>query len=144
MIAVDTNVLVYAHREELPQHARALERLTELVEGAATWAIPVFCLGELLRVLTHPRLFDPPHTTDEACEAVARMLGSPSLRILTPGERYPELLLAAIREARASGNLVMDAQIVAVCREAGASRLLTEDRDFARFTGFRTEALSAA
>lgn len=70
---------------------------------------------------------------------MSRLLGSPSLRILTPGERYPELLLAAIREARAVGNLVMDAQIVAVCREAGVTGILTQDRDFARFSGVRIE-----
>lgn len=141
MIAVDTNVLVYAHREEMPQHERALERLTELAEGTATWAIPVFCLGEFLRVVTHPRVFDPPYSAAEACDAMARVLASPSLRILTPGDRYPDLLFAAIREARAIANLVMDAQIVAVCREAGTSCLLTEDRDFARFAGFATATL---
>lgn len=141
MIAVDTNVLVYAHREEMPQHEAALARVTSLAEGRATWAIPVFCIGELLRVLTHPRVFAPPFSADEGCEAVSRLLGSPSLRILAPGERFPELLLAAIREARAVGNLVMDAQIVAVCREAGASEILTEDRDFARFAGLRIVGL---
>jgi predicted nucleic acid-binding protein len=64
--------------------------------------------------------------------------------VLTPGDRFPELLFAAIREARAVANLVMDAQIVAVCREAGASCLLTEDRDFARFSRFRTLTLADA
>lgn len=142
MIAVDTNVLVYAHREEMAQHRQARERLTQLAESAETWGIPVFCLGEFLRVVTHMRVFDPPYSAEEACEAIARVLASPSLRVLVPGDRYPELLLAAIREARAVGNLVMDAQIVAVCREAGARCLLTEDRDFARFPGFRTETLA--
>ena len=76
MIAVDTNILVYAHREELPQHARARARLVELAEGAARWAIPVFCLGEFLRVVTHPRLFDPPFAVSEACQALGAMLGT--------------------------------------------------------------------
>lgn len=141
MIAVDTNVLVYAHREELPQHAVAKARLTELAEGNALWAIPVFCLGELVRVLTHPRLFDPPYTVDEACRAVERLLESPSLRVLTPGERFWTLLAAAIREAEAAGNLVFDAQLVAVCRESGVQALLTEDRDFDRFPGFPMQRL---
>ena len=37
MIAVDTNILVYAHPEELPAHARALARLRKLADGAARW-----------------------------------------------------------------------------------------------------------
>jgi toxin-antitoxin system PIN domain toxin len=135
-------VLVYAHREELHQHERAAARLVELAEGDAAWALPVFCLGEFVRVVTHPRLFAPPFTVEEACEALRRVLASPSVTILLPGERYPELLLQAIVEAGAAGNLASDAQIVALCRESGVSSLLTEDRDFARFDGIATERLS--
>jgi toxin-antitoxin system PIN domain toxin len=141
LIAVDTNILVYAHREELPQHAVARARLTALAEGDAPWAIPVFCLGEFLRVVTHPRLFDPPHSIDEACSALDRILASPSLRILNPGERFWGMLAQAVRAADATGNLVFDAQLAAVCRESGVSALLTEDRDFDRFAGLRTERL---
>ncbi|HXU47185.1 MAG TPA: TA system VapC family ribonuclease toxin [Thermoanaerobaculia bacterium] len=144
MIAVDTNVLVYAHREESPKHEAALARLTELAESPEVWAIPVFCLGELARVISHPRLFDPPHTPRETAEALRRLTGSPSLRILAPGPRYPELLSQAIEEGEAKGNLVYDAQIVALCREYGARALLTEDRDFDRFRGLATERLAAA
>jgi predicted nucleic acid-binding protein len=114
---VDTNILVYAHRAELPKHAAAKRRLLELAEGAAAWAIPVFCVGEFLRVITHPRLFDPPHTAAEACAAVA------------------------VLDAGAVGNLVFDAQVVALCRESGVASLLTEDRDFDRFAGFTTTHL---
>ena len=141
MIAVDTNILVYAHREELAQHRRARARLVELAEGAARWAIPVFCVGEFLRIATHPRLFDPPFGIDEACEALDRVLSSPSVVVLAPAERFWPLLASAMKESRAMGNLVFDAQIVAVCREAGVSALLTEDRDFDRFPGFRTARL---
>jgi toxin-antitoxin system PIN domain toxin len=141
VIAVDTNILVYAHREEFSQHRRARTRLTELAEGAGRWAIPVFCLGEFLRVSTHPRLLSPPLTIDEACQALGRVLGSPSLHVAMPGERFWLLLTQAVSEADASGNLVFDAQVVAVCREAGVSTLLTEDRDFDRFHGFRTARL---
>lgn len=141
MIAVDTNILVYAHREELPQHAAARTRLTALAEGDAPWAIPVFCLGEFIRVVTHPRLFDPPHTIAEACGALDRVLESPTVRILNPGERFWALLAESVREAAATGNLVFDAQLAALCRESGVSALLTEDRDFDRFSGLRTERL---
>ena len=141
MIAVDTNVLVYAHREELAHHAAARARVTELAEGDEAWAIPVFCLGEFLRVVTHPRLFDPAYPVDEACAALDRVLESPSLRILYPGERYWPLLRDSMLEANASGNLVFDAQIVAVCRESGVATLVTEDRDFARFKRFSIEHL---
>jgi toxin-antitoxin system PIN domain toxin len=141
LIAVDTNILVYAHREELPQHRSAYAKVVSLAEGDAPWGIPVFCLGEFVRVITHPKLFDPPYTGDEACDAVDRILEAPSLRILLPGSGYVSLFEEAVREANAIGNLVFDAQIVAVCRESGVSTLITEDRDFARFRGFKTRTL---
>jgi len=141
VIAVDTNILVYAHREELPQHAAARARVTALAEGDAPWAIPVFCLGEFIRVVTHPRLFDPPHTVDEACAALDRVLESPSVRVLNPGDRFWTMLAGAVREGAAMGNLAFDAQVAALCRESGVSALLTEDRDFDRFPWLRTERL---
>lgn len=92
--------------------------------------------------MTHPKLFAPPHTPHEAAIAAERLLASPSLVVLTPGDRYAELLLDAVRESEAKGNLVFDAQIVALCREWGVRELLTEDRDFARFMGFASRPLS--
>jgi toxin-antitoxin system PIN domain toxin len=141
MIAVDTNVLVYAHREELPQHRSAYAKLVELAEGDALWGIPVFCVGEFVRVITHPRLFDPPYGADEACRALDRLLASPTVRVLHPGPAFVARLSEAVREADAVGNLVFDAQIVAVCRESGVTRLLTEDRDFTRFRRFPVQGL---
>jgi len=62
--------------------------------------------------------------------------------VLYPGAAFLELFLEAIKEAQAAGNLIFDAQIVALCREAGVRSLLTEDRDFARFRAFPTERLA--
>lgn len=87
MIAVDTNILVYAHRSEMSQHARALTVLRDLAEGAQPWGLPVVVLGEFLRVVTHPRMFDPP-----------------SPRVLHPAGRFWELLAEAVEDADASGN----------------------------------------
>ena len=76
-------------------------------------------------------------------EAAARLLASPSLVVLSPGSHYPQLLMEAVRESGARGNLVFDAQLVALCREAGVRELLTEDRDFARFRDFACRRLEA-
>ena len=92
-------------------------------------------------MITPPRLFDPPHAPREACEALERLLASPSVAVLMPNERFCGLLWEAVGQAEACGNLTFDAQIVALCREAGASPLLTEDRDFDRFPGFPTARL---
>ena len=133
MIAVDTNILLYAHREESSLHAAAVAALQRLAGGAAPWAIPVFVLGEFLRVATHPRVYSPPSTTGQALAVIDALLGSPSVRLLAPGDRFWPILREVVAAADARGNLVFDAQIVAACREHGVTSLLTEDRDFARF-----------
>lgn len=134
MIAVDTNVLVYAHRAEMPLHAVAMTRLRALAEGDSPWGLPVPCIGEFVRVVTHPRIFHPPTELEPALEFLAQVLGSPAVRLLVPGPTFPELFADACRDGAVQGNLAFDAQIVALCREHGVSALLTEDRDFARFT----------
>jgi len=133
VIAVDTNVLVYAHRAEMPLHAAATARLRVLVEGSMPWALPVFCIGEFVRVVTHPRVFHPPSDLETALEFLAHVLGSPSARLLLPGPTYPTVFAEACRAGAVQGNLASDAQVVALCREHGVAEILTEDRDFARF-----------
>lgn len=144
MIAIDTNVLVYARRREMPLHEPALQALRELAAGPAAWGLPGFCIGEYLRVVTHPRLFDPPTSRAEALRSVDTLLESPSVRLLAPGPRYWLLLREAIEEARATGNAILDAQIVAVCMEHGATTILSEDRGFERFAAIKPRRLASA
>ena len=135
MNAIDTNVLVYARREESPKHSRAVELLHGLAEGELPWGIPVFCIGEFLRVVTHRQIFNPPTSIDDASRAIDALLDSPSVRLLLPGERYWPLLGRLIRQSQATGNLVFDAQIAALCIESGVEALISDDRGFARFQG---------
>ena len=141
MIAIDTNILVYAFHRGFPLHSQAKARVAGLAEGALPWALPIFCVGEFLRVVTHPRICAPPASPEEAVRAIDALVASPTLHLLSPGDRYWLLLRDAVAEAKARGNLVFDAQIAALCREHGVSELLSEDRDFARFDGLRITTL---
>jgi len=133
MIAVDTNVLVHAHRAEMPLHEIAVARLRTLAEGGTPWALPAFCIGEFVRVVTHARIFTPPTDLVTALTFLERLLESPSIRLLLPGPTFPTVFAEACRAGSVAGNLAYDAQLVAVCREHGVAEILTEDRDFARF-----------
>jgi hypothetical protein len=141
LIAVNTNILVRAHRKDSPQHGDALQKLTFLAEGKTPWGLPVFCMGEFLRVVTHPKIFNPPTQMETALEALSGLLDSPAVRLLSPGPRFPELFADSIRTAKARGNLVFDAQIAALCREHAVEGLLTLDRDFSRFPEIRVVRL---
>ena len=97
--------------------------------------MPVYCLAEFLRVVTHPRVFIPPTELAVGLDFLERLLASPTVRLLLPGERFWTCFRQSCEQADARGNLAFDAQIAAVCAESGAGVLLTEDRDFSRFTG---------
>lgn len=137
MIAVDTNILVYAHREDSPWHEAARARLAELAEGRAAWAIPWPCLHEFLAIVTHPRIYNPPSPLEIAQVQVEAWLEAPGLVLLaeTPGY-WPELRVA-LKASRVAGPAVHDARIAALCRLHGVRELWTADRDFSHFRGLR-------
>ena len=133
MIAVDTNVLVYARREEFPKHERAVAAMTRLAEGDRAWGIPIFCVVEFVRVVTHPRLFEPPTEPKAAVEFVSALLESPSARLFQPNSRFLAALAAILAGGGTRGNHVFDAAIAALCTSSGVSEILTNDPDFGRY-----------
>ena len=64
MIAVDTNILVYAHRTDSPYHSGAAPLLTSLSGGDIAWAIPWPCCYEFLSVVTNRRIWGDSATPD--------------------------------------------------------------------------------
>lgn len=138
MIAVDTNILVYARRAESLHHPAARELLGRLAEGERPWGLPWPCVYEFIRVVTHPRVFDPPTKLKDALDGVASLLESPSVMLLGEGPAHTAHMLRSITSGEAAGNLAHDAHIVALALEHGVSELWTTDRDFLRFEGLRT------
>jgi len=59
MIAVDANVLVYAHRRDSPFHDQAMKTMGQLAGSPADWAIPWPCLHEFFSIATNPRGYQP-------------------------------------------------------------------------------------
>lgn len=137
MIALDTNILVYARREEAPHHRRAKEILQDFAEGDAPWALPWPCLYEFIRVVTHPKVFDPPSALGDILEDLDSLLQSPALTLLREGPRHALFMDRLLKSSQAVGNLVHDAHIAALIAEHGVRELWTADRDFARFSGIR-------
>lgn len=138
MIAVDTNLLVYAHRRDSEWHSAARETVENLAEGAASWAIPWPCIYEFYAVVTHPRIYDPPSTPAEALAQIESWLGSPSVVLLAESAGFAAALLDLLRSSRPVGPKIHDARIAALCRHGGVRELLSADRDFSRFPRLRT------
>jgi toxin-antitoxin system PIN domain toxin len=133
--AVDTNILVYAHREDSEWHERAATAVGELAEARREWAIPWPCLHEFLAIVTHPRIFRTPTPLDLAMGQVEAWMESPTLVILSENDQYPESLRDVVLPARITGARIHDARVAALCVSHGVRELWTADRDFSMFRG---------
>ena len=136
MIAVDTNILVYAHREDSQFHREASDCVRHLAEGSSTWAIPWPCVHEFLAVVTHQRIFNPPTPIAKAVDQIEAWLEAPNLVLLSETGGYLGYLAATISKGRVKGAQVHDARVVALCNHHGVRELWTADRDFSRYRGF--------
>lgn len=134
MIAVDTNLLVYAHREDSPFHDAADACVAQCAEARSPWAIPWPCLHEFFAIVTHPRIYAPPTPLTRALEQIDAWLESPSLVLLTEGDRHWPSLRELVSKARIAGPAVHDARIAALCLQHGVRELWSADRDLGRFT----------
>ena len=134
MIAVDTNLLVYAHRRESFHHEASLELVRSLAEGPTSWATPWPCIYEFLSVATNPRIWkDAASSPNQAWNQLAAWSGSPTNSLLGETEDFLEVLDRFVRRGRVRGPIVHDARVAALCVAHGVNELLTADRDFALF-----------
>jgi toxin-antitoxin system PIN domain toxin len=133
MIAVDTNILVYAHREDSAFHQAASRRVTELAEGATNWAIPWPCVHEFFAIVTHPRIYAPPTSSTQALDQLGAWMESPNLVLLAESAAHWPTLRDMLVAGRITGPMVHDARVAALCRQHGVRALWSADRDFGRF-----------
>ncbi len=137
MIAVDTNVLVAAHRVDAPLHEAARVAVKGLAEGVAAWALPWPVISEFLGVTTHPRVFDPPSTSEQAVSQMDAWLSSPSVVLLSERASAWRGLRELVLRGQSSGPRVHDARVAALCLDHGVTVLWSADRDFSRFPQLR-------
>ena len=138
MIAVDTNLLIYAHREDSDFHEQAIAALQGLAESGGPWSIPWPCLHEFLAITTHPRIFNPPTPAPLALKAMEVWLDSSGCEMIGEGPGYYDELKRLITKGKIAGPMVHDARIAALCIHHGVREFWTADRDFSRYATLKT------
>lgn len=130
----DVNVLIYAHREDAPEHPRYAAWLRGLTASAAPFALSGVVLAGFLRIVTNPRIFNPPTPMDTAIAFCEGLVTRPRAVIVAPGRQHWDIFVSLCRDIQ--GPLVSDAYLAALAIEHGCE-LMTTDSDFARFPGLR-------
>ena len=133
MIATDTNILVHAHRNDSEWHPQARAKIDALAAGRVLWGLPWPCVHEFLAVVTHPRIYSPPSTTEQAMEQVDTWLESPASTLLAESNAHWRTLKEQLLAGKVVGPMVHDARIAAICLTHGVTEFWTADRDFSRF-----------
>ena len=134
MIAVDTNVLVHAHRRESRLGDAAHAVMAALAEGDRAWAIPWPCCYEFLSVVTNRRIWKGEATTpDHAWRQLQAWTMSPSNHTIGETDDFMEILQRFVNRPHVVGGVVHDARIAAVCVAHGVEALFTRGRDFSLF-----------
>lgn len=137
MIAVDTNILVYAHRPEFPFHTAAREAMAELAGGSQSWGIVLHCLVEFAGAVSHPRHFRQPSSPTQIRKQIDAWLECPRSVLLEEGPSVLIHFLDLVDAGAVAGPKVHDARIAATCLATGVTELWTCDRDYSRFPELR-------
>jgi toxin-antitoxin system PIN domain toxin len=137
LIAVDTNLLVYSSRAELPNNEAAFRLLGDLADGSEQWAIPWPCIAEFLCVVTNAKIFTIPTPLPDALDQVEAWLAAGPL-LLAETLRTWDHFREQVGITQLAGPRVYDARIAAICLDHGVRELWTADRDFSKFPRLRS------
>ncbi len=135
MIAIDTNLLVYAHRAAAPEH-RAARRAIERASSQGRWGFAVACVAEFWAVATHPSSAGRPSTPTEAA-AYLEALAIGGAEVWEPGAGFGARLAQLAVDLDVAGSRVFDLQIGLIAFERGATELWTADTRFVKLPGLR-------
>ena len=133
MIALETNILVFAHRGDMAFHAESSALLNGLANGAQRWAIPWPCIHEFVGVVTNARIYTHPTPLPIALDSVHALIACTNLDLLAEGAGYFDELSALALAAKLRGAAIHDARIADLCKHQGVKELWSADRDFSRF-----------
>ena len=129
-------MLVYAHSVEAERHAEYRDWLRGIVESESAYGMSDLVLSGFLRVVTSPRVFDPPAPMAEALAAAVALRSRPNCVRVAPSDRHWDIFTRLCGESGVKANLVPDAYLAALAIDSG-SEWITTDRDYARFKGLK-------
>jgi toxin-antitoxin system PIN domain toxin len=121
VILSDVNLLLYAYHRPAKEHDRAVFWLKEVFSAAGIVPFSWDTILAFLRIAAHPRILAHPFEFQEAVEIVDDWLSRPNVTIVSPTEQRWQVFSKLLRRTRARSSLIMDAHLVALAIEHGAT-----------------------
>ena len=135
MIAIDTNLLIYAHRSLCPEHQKAKTSIEKAAANDSGWGVALPSLSEFWTVVTHPGCEGGPSTAERAEGFLTALIETAGMQIFLPNETFPARLIKAARDFDIQGVRKFDLQIALLSIGAGARELWTHDSGFIKLRG---------
>jgi hypothetical protein len=136
LIIIDINVLVYAHRADEPKNAGYAEWLVSAIRSPETFAIPSVVGTGFVRIVTHPRIYDPPTPLARALQFIDSLRDRPNHAVIEAGPRHWTIFRRLCTVAGLKGADISDAHLAAIAIESGAG-IISTDSGFGRFPDLR-------
>lgn len=136
MTLLDVNILVYAHKSESPFYPVVSPWLESFVNSNRVFALTDTVMLGFIRIVTHPRIYEPPSRVDVSLNFIQELLERPNCIVLKPGARHWQLFSNLCVKLNARGNAVPDVHLAALALEADCD-FVSADRGFGRVPGLR-------
>ena len=136
MLLMDVNILVYAHRQDMKNHAEFCTWLEDVINSNSAYGYSELVLSGFLRVVTHPKIFEEPSSLKMALSFINQLRLQPNALCISPGNLHWDIFQNLIETSNAKGNLIPDAYHAALAIESG-SEWVTTDKGFKRFKGLK-------
>jgi uncharacterized protein len=135
---LDSNILIYAKMDGMPEHnAAALWLSSALNGGVDSVIVTEVTLLSFLRITTNPKIFTPPLSSGGALTFTKDLLADSSVSLFRPSEEHFVDVARFMRDHKFTGNLTMDAHLAVVALNTGAT-LVTRDDDFSKIAYLKT------
>jgi len=136
MTGLDTNILIDLIVSSTPYHSKVVEDVANLEDELFTSPTNI---GEVLRLLTHPKVFSKPMVMTKAVTALEQMLDYYRISILEEDSNWWKKLPVIAKEVPGiRGNEVFDARIALCFQSSGVKRIYTRDADFKKYSFLKT------
>jgi toxin-antitoxin system PIN domain toxin len=137
VIAIDTNLLVYAHRAGVPESRSARGAIERAAQDPRGWGFCLPSIAEFWSIVTHPGALGRPSTPAEALAFFEALITGGAARVFQPGPAFIERLMRLAADLRVTGTRIFDLQIALMAFDSGATEIWTHDRQFVSLPGLR-------